>query len=107
VESALSLSDAQCCASVAISYRKGAFARCRAENRRRIDEAIAIGAVQALMPSEISRIENDAVYLKSDGGEIKLQNDSVIVQIGGTAPSELLQKFGVEVVKKYGEAWRT
>ena len=107
VESALSLSDAQCCASVAISYRKGAFARCRADNRRRIDEAIAIGAVTALMPSEISRIENDAVYLKSDGGEIKLQNDSVIVQIGGTAPSELLQKFGVEVVKKYGEAWRT
>jgi thioredoxin reductase/NAD-dependent dihydropyrimidine dehydrogenase PreA subunit len=107
VETALSLSDAQCCASVSISYRKGAFARCRAENRRRIDEAIAIGAVQALMPSEISRIENDAVYLKSDRGEIKLQNDSVIVQIGGTAPSELLQKFGVEVVKKYGEAWRT
>ncbi|MFO0742191.1 MAG: NAD(P)-binding domain-containing protein [Labilithrix sp.] len=107
VESALSLSDAQCCASVAISYRKGAFARCRAENRRRIDEAIAIGAVQALMPSEISRIENDAVYLKSEGNEVKLQNDSIIVQIGGTAPSELLQKFGVEVVKKYGEAWRT
>jgi thioredoxin reductase/NAD-dependent dihydropyrimidine dehydrogenase PreA subunit len=107
VESALSLSDAHCCASVTISYRKNAFARCRAENRRRIDEAIQMGAVQALMPSEITRIDDNAVILKSDGQEIKLQNDSVIVQIGGTAPAELLQKFGVEVVKKFGEAWRS
>jgi thioredoxin reductase len=107
VESALSLADARCCASVSISYRKNQFARCRAENRRRIDEAIAVGAVQALMPSEIARIENHHVYLKTEGHEVKLQNDSVIVQIGGTAPAELLQKFGVEVVKRYGEAWRT
>lgn len=109
VETALSLADARCCASVSISYRKAAFARCRADNRRRIDQAIGMGAVQALMPSEVARIEDNAVFLKTDnpGEEMRLQNDSVIVQIGGTAPSELLQKFGVEVVKKFGEAWRT
>jgi len=38
------------------------------------------------------------------GKQQPLANDAVIVQIGGTAPSELLQKFGVEVVVKRGEA---
>ena len=33
-----------------------------------------------------------------------MPNDAVIVQIGGTAPAELLQKFGIEVVTKRGEA---
>ena len=32
-----------------------------------------------------------------------LPNDAVIVQIGGTAPAELLGKFGIEVTTKYGE----
>lgn len=103
VESALSLADAGGCASVTISYRRGAFARCRAENRRRIDEAIADGRVRALMPSEVQRIDKSEVLLKHNNADLRLPNDSVIVQAGGTAPSELLAKFGIEVVTKYGE----
>jgi hypothetical protein len=36
--------------------------------------------------------------------ETTIPNDDVIVQVGGTAPSELLHKFGIEVVTKRGEA---
>jgi thioredoxin reductase/NAD-dependent dihydropyrimidine dehydrogenase PreA subunit len=104
VENALALSDFKNCASVSISYRRGAFARCRAENKRRIDEAIAAGRVRPLMPSEVVRIGERDVVLNVDGKEQTVQNDAVIVQIGGTAPSELLQKFGIEVVTKRGEA---
>jgi hypothetical protein len=38
------------------------------------------------------------------GRETRIPNDAVIVQIGGTAPAELLQSFGIHVVTKWGEA---
>jgi thioredoxin reductase/NAD-dependent dihydropyrimidine dehydrogenase PreA subunit len=104
VENALALADFGRCASVAISYRRNAFARCRAENRRRIDEAIQMGKVRPLMPSEIGCINEKDVVLSADGRDVSLPNDAVIVQIGGTAPAELLQRFGIEVVVKRGEA---
>jgi thioredoxin reductase/NAD-dependent dihydropyrimidine dehydrogenase PreA subunit len=106
VESALSLSDAGCCASVTISYRKGAFARCRGENRARIEQAIAEGRVRAAMPTQVQEIGADHVVLRDCDGEQsqRLQNDAVIVQIGGTPPATLLRSFGIEIVTKYGEA---
>lgn len=105
VESALSLADAGCCRSVAVSYRKAVFARCRGDNRTRIDAAIAEGRVLARMPSEVAGITPDAVTLTdANGGQETFANDAVIVQIGGTAPAELLRSFGVEILTKYGEA---
>jgi thioredoxin reductase/NAD-dependent dihydropyrimidine dehydrogenase PreA subunit len=104
VENALALADFGGCASVAISYRRNAFARCRAENRRRIDESIRGGKVRPLMPSEVVRIDEREVVLTAGGKQVTMPNDAVIVQIGGTAPAELLQKFGIEVVTKRGEA---
>jgi len=106
VESALALLDHGGARSIAISYRKGAFARCRGENRRRIDEAIADGRVRALMPTNVVRVEDDAVVVAdADAGtEERIPNDAVIVQIGGTAPSALLERFGIDLVTKYGEA---
>jgi thioredoxin reductase len=104
VESAIALADFGKCASVSISYRRNAFARCRAENRRRIDALVEAGRVQPLMPSEIVRIEPRSVVLRADGRETALPNDDVIVQIGGTASAELLQSFGIHVVTKRGEA---
>lgn len=105
VENALALADDGGCASVAISYRRSAFARCRGENRRRIGEAIEAGAVRALMPTNLVRVDADAVTVRhEDTSEETLPNDAVIVQIGGTAPSDLLRSFGIELVTKYGEA---
>jgi thioredoxin reductase (NADPH) len=104
VENALALADFNGCTSISISYRRNAFARCRAENRRRIDEAIQAGKVHQLMPSEVKCINETDVVLTAENRELRIPNDSVIVQIGGTAPSELLQKFGIEVITKRGEA---
>jgi len=104
VENALSLADFNECASITISYRRNAFARCRAENRQRIDEAIRAGKVVPLMPSEVKHIGTTAVTLGSGNKDVSIPNDAVIIQIGGTAPAELLKKFGIEVVTKRGEA---
>jgi thioredoxin reductase len=104
VESALSLADAGGCASVAISYRRAQFARCRKTNRERIDAAIAKGSVTAWMESEIDRIDSHAVTLRTPRGVETLANDAVIVQVGGTPPSSVLKTFGIDMVTKYGEA---
>jgi thioredoxin reductase/NAD-dependent dihydropyrimidine dehydrogenase PreA subunit len=104
VENAIALAEFNGCASVSISYRRDAFARCRAENRRRIDELIQAGKVFPILPSEVLHIRQDDVILSVGGKQKKLKNDAVVIQIGGTAPSELLQKFGIEVVIKRGEA---
>jgi thioredoxin reductase/ferredoxin len=99
VETAMALADAGRCPSVSISYRREKFARCRAENRRRIEELIGAGRVQALMNTVVERIQEQSVVLS--GREIA--NDAVIVQIGGTPPSKILKSFGIEVVTKYAE----
>jgi thioredoxin reductase len=104
VENAIALAEQGGCKSVSISYRREAFARCRMENRRRIEELIREGKVFAILPSEVVQIRAGDVVLDVNGKRQKLENDAVIVQIGGTAPSELLQKFGIEVVTKRGEA---
>jgi thioredoxin reductase/NAD-dependent dihydropyrimidine dehydrogenase PreA subunit len=104
VENALALSEFNRCASVTISYRRNAFARCRAENRRRIDEAIQAGRVRPLLASEVNRIGERDVILTVGTAPMTIPNDAVIVQIGGTAPAELLHKFGIDVVTKHGEA---
>lgn len=103
VESAMALADAGGCASVAISYRRDKFARCRADNRRRIDELIAAGRVRALMGTTVRRVEERTAVLSDASGEQEIANDAVIVQIGGTPPSKILQSFGIEQVTKYGE----
>lgn len=103
VESALALSDFGKCASVTISYRRDKFARCRAENRRRIDEAIAAEKVRFLPNSSVTQVVDQAVSLATPGGPIELPNDALIVQIGGTPPTQILKSFGVELVTKYGE----
>lgn len=103
VESALALIDQGGCASVSISYRRTAFARCREENRRKIDDAIGAGRVRSLLPSEIVSIGTNEIELKNGEQRYRVPNDAVIVQIGGTSPAELLASFGIETVTKYGE----
>jgi thioredoxin reductase (NADPH) len=105
VETALALLDHGQCAEVSISYRRPSFERCRAENKARITQEIQSGRIRALLPSTVSRIDSASVVLKDGAGrEGTIRNDAVVVQIGGTPPSELLSGFGIESVTKYGEA---
>jgi thioredoxin reductase/ferredoxin len=103
VETALSLADFGGCASVGLSYRREQFVRCRGENRRRIAEAIGSGKVQSLMPTEVLRIDPISVELKQGNRRGRIQNDAVIAQLGGTAPSDVLKSFGIELTTKFGE----
>jgi thioredoxin reductase/ferredoxin len=104
VESALALADFAGCASVAISYRRSEFARCRAKNRERVSAAIQRGAVHAHLSTELQEILDSQVLLRdAEGRLVQLANDAVLVQIGGTPPSALLASLGIDTVTKYAE----
>ena len=105
VESALSLVDSGGCTSVSISYRRNEFARCRADNRRRIDDCIARGTVRAYFGTEVTTIGAESVTLRDTIGRLgQIANDSLIVQIGGTPPARLLESLGIALTTKYGES---
>jgi thioredoxin reductase (NADPH) len=105
VESVFALLDQGECASVSISYRKATFARCRKQNRQRIDDEIRSGRVRAHLSTQVDSItEKELVLRDSAGQRLVIPNDSVVVQVGGTAPTALLQDIGIEIVTKYGEA---
>lgn len=105
VETAVILSDYGGCASVSISYRRERFARARAENMQRIENAIRTGRVRGYMNSEVRSIGEQTVRLvHRDGREEQVENDAVVVQAGGTDPGELLASLGIALTTKYGDA---
>ena len=105
VESAFSLIDGGRCASVAISYRKNNFLRCREPNRKRIEAEISKGRLRAFLPTEVEQIFEDGIALRDTSGkQAVFPNNAVVVQVGGTAPTALLRDIGIELVTKYGEA---
>lgn len=101
---ALALAGAGLCASVALSYRRTELARLRGSVRAAIERAFGDGTIRPLLGTEVAAIAEHHVMLKTRDGLEELPNDHVIVQIGGTAPSALLQTIGIELVEKRGEA---
>ena len=101
---AIALANAKVCKDVALSYRRPQLARLRGSVKAEIERCFDEGAITPLLETEVVSIAQRSVMLKSPGGMRELPNDRVIVQIGGTAPSELLHSIGIELVEKRGEA---
>ena len=72
--------------------------------RARIEAAFASGAITPHLGTEVVRITEHHVELRRDRAVEAIDNDDVIVQIGGTPPNELLRSIGIELVEKRGEA---
>jgi len=89
---------------VAISYRSAEFGRCREANRVRLGELVAKGQVQAVMSSQVKAITPTEVELEVAGQRLRLQNDAVIVNVGGELPTEFLEKAGITMRRYQGRA---
>jgi thioredoxin reductase len=87
-----------------LAYRGAAFARAKARNRARVEEAARSGRLRLLLSAEVTEIEPDAVRLRCADRSGRLANDSVIVCAGGILPSAFLSSIGVAVETKYGTA---
>lgn len=75
-------------------------------NSSRINEAIANKSVTAILNSNLISIEKDDITLSigKDAENIKLKNDLVYIFAGGELPTQFLEKIGITITKKFGEA---
>jgi thioredoxin reductase (NADPH) len=92
--------------TVTLSYRSGAFARCKPKNRARIEANAKAGRVRLLLNSNVTRIGAQTVEIaqkRNDGARrLEIENDAVIVCVGGILPSTFLQHIGVDIETKHG-----
>jgi len=103
IESALLLADQN---NVTLSYRSDAFSRIKPKNNEQIKDAMISGRVKVLFSTNPLHINKDSVVLTTskEGEELYIENDLVYIFAGGELPTQFLQKAGVEITKKFGEA---
>jgi thioredoxin reductase len=103
IESALLLADQN---NVTLSYRSDAFNRIKPKNNEKIKDAMISGRVKVLFNTNPISINKDSVVLATgrEGEELYIENDLVYIFAGGELPIQFLQKAGVEITKKFGEA---
>ncbi len=103
IESALLLADNN---HVTISYRGEVFSRLRQKNNEKIKVAISENKVNVLFNSNLVTIEDKQVRIINNdtGEEIVLNNDLVYIFAGGELPTRFLEKIGIHITQKFGEA---
>jgi pSer/pThr/pTyr-binding forkhead associated (FHA) protein/thioredoxin reductase/formate hydrogenlyase subunit 6/NADH:ubiquinone oxidoreductase subunit I len=86
---------------VYLSVRGAGPERIKPGNKKKIDEAIAAGVVQARFSTTAAGVEEGKAMLKHGDGRIEeLPNDVVFAMIGGIPPVKWLQGLGVPYVNK-------
>ena len=104
VEAALLLADQN---SVTLSYRKEAFQRIKPKNGERIKEAMSQGKVDVRFNTNVEIIDRDiGGHYPMEMVLIKtiLKNDRIYIFAGGELPTQFLDKIGIQITKKFGEA---
>lgn len=103
VESAMLLANQN---KVTLSYRKDQFQRIKPGNNIRIQEAIDKGRINMQFNTNLVEINEEHILLTNgkEGEKMKLDNDLVYIFAGGELPTQFLQKIGLHITKKFGEA---
>jgi dihydropyrimidine dehydrogenase (NAD+) subunit PreT len=103
LEAAIQLAD-ESSAEVTLSYRGAELARCREANRKRFDALVQAGRIRALLASQVTAIRPREVVLDVGGLPATIENDVVVVNVGGELPLEFLDRAGVSLRRYHGEA---
>lgn len=103
IETALLLADQN---QVTLSYRGDSFGRLKTGNSINIKDAISKRKIEVCFNTNLTLIEEDKVWIKnSSSGEINaLENDLVYIFIGGELPTQFLEKVGIKITQKFGDA---
>ncbi len=104
IEAALILADED--NTVTLSYRGESFSRIKPKNLERITESAKNGKVNVILNSNVKEITDHSVVITSgsENNDIEIPNDLVYIFAGGELPTVFLEKIGVRVTKKFGEA---
>ncbi len=94
---------------VTLVYRGEAFARLKPANLEQIRKATEDQSIQVLFSTNPVRIEQETVILQNliSEAESAITNDFVYIFAGGELPSRFLEKAGILITKKFGEAIMT
>ena len=104
IESALLLAE-DGSNKVTISYRAKSFNRIKPANLQKIGTAQKQNRVNIIYESNLEEIEDTQVKVKlKNGSTIAIQNDLVYIFAGGELPNKFLEKIGIKITKKFGEA---
>ena len=103
IETALLLMDQN---QVTLSYRGESFGRIKVGNNQKIKDAIAQKQIDVRFNTNMKSIEDDKVKIVDLlSGEVNdLANDLVYIFAGGELPTQFLEKAGIRIDKKFGEA---
>lgn len=102
VEAALALSE-QPGNEVRVSYRGAAFSRIKPANHERVEEALALGALEVLWGTIPTEIGPDRVRLQGAEQEaLEVPADQIFVFVGGELPTPFLRAAGVEIETRFG-----
>ncbi len=103
VEAAMLLADNN---KVTLSYRKEGFQRIKPKNGERIKQAISQGKIDVRFNTNVEMINWDEVVISNGNGKdkISLKNDRIYIFAGGELPTQFLDKIGIHITKKFGEA---
>jgi thioredoxin reductase/Pyruvate/2-oxoacid:ferredoxin oxidoreductase delta subunit len=103
IESALLLADQN---KVILSYRGESFSRLKPKNSNKISEAASDGLVDVRLNTNLAEITKDEVIFTPDsqGETLSVKNDLVYIFAGGELPTQFLEKAGILITKKFGEA---
>lgn len=104
VESALLLTGEN--NDITISYRGEKFSRIKPKNLDKINKAVSQGLIKIIFNSNIKEIKDTSVVLVlNEMEQVKeIENDLVYIFAGGILPIEFLEKIGIKITKKFGEA---
>jgi len=103
IETALLLTDQN---QVTLSYRGESFGRIKVANNQKIKEAISLQKIDVRFNTNLKSIEEDKVKIENilSGEVTDLENDLVYIFAGGELPTQFLEKAGIKITKKFGEA---
>ena len=103
IETALLLTDQN---QVTLSYRGDSFGRIKVGNSQKIKEAISLQQIDVRFNTNLKSIEDDKVVIADTltGNVTDLENDLVYIFAGGELPTQFLEKVGIRITKKFGEA---
>ena len=93
---------------VSLSYRSGSITRAKRKNREQLQENVRAGRINLLLNSNVKCIQENGVTLETKcergSSTLDLENDAMIVCVGGILPTNFLRDVGITIETKFGTA---
>jgi putative YpdA family bacillithiol system oxidoreductase len=103
VEAAQRVADQKLENTVHLLVRGDALARCKEDNKIKIEQMARAGQLQIFFETQIKEIHTDRVVLDKKGQRVDLPNDYIILFMGTVPPFDFLKKMGIGIRTLRGE----